>query len=505
MNAFWPIVGSLALLGLAVAVALLLRTRAALARSRSEVAAEHERQIFYSTVLEHCDDVAFLYDIKAGRLSHVSASAQRQRGWSAAELTGKPLENLLPSMTLEHVREFLVRHHDPAGDEALQAMAMIEPDAPCRDGSRVAIETKLTLLRDKSGKPAFLLGVCRDISGRLERERDVRDAEERVRLALLCAGDSVWDIALDTASMNYAEGWQVLLGYDKSEMEPTLDGYMRLIHPEDSAKFRTELERHVQGETQDFICEFRVRSKDGGWRWVLCRGRLWSRTSGQAARHIIGTHTDITSRKVAEVAMSRTNTKLHSQIDEIRSLQTKLAEQAVRDPLTGLYNRRYLDGTLEREVARARREGHPLSVVMLDVDYFKRLNDSYGHQAGDEVLKALGELLRADTRTEDIPCRYGGEEFLVLLPSMPLATARERAERWRTQLEQHDFVFGNFPLSVTASFGVSSYPNHGKTPDELTRAADTALYNAKHNGRNRVELYEEAPIVFVTGGQRAAE
>ena len=492
----WPAVSALALLALAAAIAMLIRQRATLARLHEN---RGRHAPFHADVLEHCDDVAFVYDVKAGQISFVSPGVHAQRGWTAPELTGKPLDHLIPSLSVERIRELLHAPHMPGQMEPL-----IELEAPCKQGGTVSIETRLKLLRDDQGIPTTLFGISRDISARLKRERDVRDTEERVRLALHCAGDSVWDYEIDTGAMHYAEGWEAPLSYGQTEMAQTLEGYLSLIHPEDTAKFRDALERHIAGETTDFMCEFRVRSKDGGWRWMLSRGRLWSRSSG-APRHVIGTHTDITARKVAEVAMSRTNTKLHSQIDEIRTLQLRLAEQAVRDPLTGLFNRRYLDGTLEREVARARREGHPLSVVMLDVDHFKRLNDSYGHQAGDEVLKALGDLLRADTRAEDIACRYGGEEFLVLLPSMPLDTAKERAERWRTQLEQHDFVFGNFPLSVTASFGVSGYPHHGKTPDDLTRAADTALYSAKNGGRNRVEIYEEAPILFVTGSPTVAE
>lgn len=492
----WPAISIVALLALVAALAMLVRQRTLLTRLRE---LQHRHEPFHAVVLEHCDDVAFVYEVNAGHLRFVSPAVLAQRGWSAAELTGKPLDHLVPSLTVERIRDLLHAH-----DAAALGEPFIDFDAPCKPEGTVAIETRLTLLNDDAGRPDLLVGISRDITSRLVREREVRDTEERVRLALLCAGDSVWDFDIDSSAMHYADGWEALLGYDRAELEPTLEGYLRLIHPEDSAKFRASLESHVRGETSDFMCEFRVRSKDGGWRWLLSRGRLWSRAPG-APRHVIGTHTDITARKVAEVAMSRANTKLHSQIDEIRTLQMRLAEQAVRDPLTGLFNRRYLDGTLEREVARARREGHPLSIVMLDVDHFKRLNDSYGHQAGDEVLKALGDLLRADTRAEDIACRYGGEEFLVLLPSMPLETAKERAERWRSQLEQHDFVFGNFPLSVTASFGVSGYPHHGKTPDELTRAADTALYSAKNNGRNRVEIYEEAPIVFVTGSHTVAE
>jgi diguanylate cyclase (GGDEF)-like protein/PAS domain S-box-containing protein len=500
MDSMLPALFLLALIALVAMVVPHRQLRSRLHRTEAALSVESERNNNYGLVLENFDDVAFLYDLAAKQISFVTPSVERQRGWKAAELVGKSLSDLLPSLDLENVKKLVTElKNQQMTEQSMLPVTRVELDVPLKNGGMVSVETEYKLIGDSNAKPLMVLGISRDCTDRLHYEKQLREAEERVRLALYCSGDGVWDMNLQAGAMNYAEGWEALLGYTKAEVDPTISGYTKMIHVEDAAKFKAELERHIQDEVPSFQCEFRVLTKGGGWRWLLSRGMIWSRSPGGKPLRMIGTHTDITSRKVAEVAMSRTNVKLHSQIDEIRLLQTKLAEQAVRDPLTGLYNRRYLDETLEREVARARREGHPLSVVMLDVDHFKRLNDSYGHQAGDEVLKALGDLLRDDTRAEDVACRYGGEEFLVLLPSMPLDKACERAERWRAQLEKHTFVFGNFPLSVTASFGVSSYPHHAKTPDDLTHAADSALYNAKHNGRNRVEVFEEAPIVFLTG------
>ena len=203
-------------------------------------------------------------------------------------------------------------------------------------------------------------------------------------------------------------------------------------------------------------------------------------------RTILGMTRNIAQRKEAEQALRDSNAHLQAQIEEIGRLQVALQELAIRDGLTGLYNRRYLDETLEREVSRARREGSPLSLVMLDIDHFKRVNDTYGHQVGDEVLKMLARTLAVDIRAEDVACRYGGEEFLILLPNMPLETALARAEAWRHAVASLSVVHGNFPIRFTISLGVSAYPEHGKTPDELTRCADQALYRAKREGRNRV-------------------
>lgn len=204
---------------------------------------------------------------------------------------------------------------------------------------------------------------------------------------------------------------------------------------------------------------------------------------------ILGITRNISERKAAEIALRETNRQLHARIEEIGRLQVALQELAVRDSLTGLYNRRYLDETLDREVSRARREGNPLSLVMLDFDHFKRVNDTYGHQVGDEALRMLASALQADIRTEDVACRYGGEEFLILLPNMPLETAMLRAEAWRLAVEGLCVALGNFRITFTVSLGVAAYPEHGKTPDDLTRCADQALYRAKREGRNRTVVH----------------
>jgi diguanylate cyclase (GGDEF)-like protein/PAS domain S-box-containing protein len=170
-------------------------------------------------------------------------------------------------------------------------------------------------------------------------------------------------------------------------------------------------------------------------------------------------------------------------------LRETLRAQAIRDPLTNVYNRRYMDETLTRELARVGRKDAPLSVVMIDVDHFKRLNDTAGHAAGDEVLKRVGRLLMKGVRREDVACRYGGEEFALVLPELPLAGAAERAEALRKDLEamfENGAGLGVGP--VTASFGVACFPAHGATGDAIVRAADAALYDAKRGGRNRVAV-----------------
>jgi diguanylate cyclase (GGDEF)-like protein len=141
---------------------------------------------------------------------------------------------------------------------------------------------------------------------------------------------------------------------------------------------------------------------------------------------------------------------------------------------------------MERELARCQRESQPLSLLVMDIDHFKRINDEHGHPAGDEVLRQVAQMLSAQARSSDVVCRYGGEEYLVLLPNMTARTALVRAEQYRSQLQSMAIPFNGDALHVTLSIGMASYPKHGHTVHDLIRLADAALYQAKQAGRNRV-------------------
>jgi diguanylate cyclase (GGDEF)-like protein/PAS domain S-box-containing protein len=175
-------------------------------------------------------------------------------------------------------------------------------------------------------------------------------------------------------------------------------------------------------------------------------------------------------------------------------LNTQLQEQAIRDPLTDLFNRRYLYETLEREISRARRYKYAIGVIMLDVDHFKQFNDTYGHPTGDKLLRLLGTFLQAHIRGDDIACRYGGEEFTLVFPQASLHDTHTRAEQLRVgarhlRIEHED----RLPTTITISLGISCFPIHGTTPDSLIEAADRALYQAKLAGRNQVQVAPTQP------------
>ena len=179
----------------------------------------------------------------------------------------------------------------------------------------------------------------------------------------------------------------------------------------------------------------------------------------------------------------------------IAQIYTGLKELSIRDGLTGLYNHAYFKTRLGEEVVRAARFDRPLSIILIDLDHFKSCNDTYGHTAGDDVLRGLADLMKTNLRAVDIPARYGGEEFVILLPETGLGLAKEVAERLRWIVERHRFMLDHpkGPLAVTLSGGVAAFDRARSTPDLLLDAADTALYKAKADGRNRICGAEPAP------------
>ncbi|GAK58876.1 diguanylate cyclase with PAS/PAC and GAF sensors [Candidatus Vecturithrix granuli] len=175
-------------------------------------------------------------------------------------------------------------------------------------------------------------------------------------------------------------------------------------------------------------------------------------------------------------------------------LRETLRVEAIRDPLTKLYNRRYMETSLQREIYRATRDQTPVGLLLLDIDHFKRFNDTYGHPVGDLLLQEMGNILQCSVRLEDIVCRYGGEEFLLILPGASLTITNNRATEILDKVRSFQFAYQEKFLHVTVSIGVAAIPDHGCELEKVIHAADTALYQAKANGRNQVSMASTSPL-----------
>jgi diguanylate cyclase (GGDEF)-like protein len=188
--------------------------------------------------------------------------------------------------------------------------------------------------------------------------------------------------------------------------------------------------------------------------------------------------------------LAAANAALQSKLDEIEKLHRQLELTSLLDPLTGVFNRRHLNQLLESEVASAVSSGHPLSVVIFDIDGLKKINDTYGQQAGDEVLKGVGKVLSENLPEGFSAGRLGDEEFLVLLPRVEVEAAATHANQWCRSFADAEHMFGSFAIKATVSGGVAGYPQHGLRSTDLVQCASLAVYLAKHDGRNRVTVFD---------------
>jgi len=242
---------------------------------------------------------------------------------------------------------------------------------------------------------------------------------------------------------------------------------------------------------REWVGEFINRKKNGDIFYESARISAITNPDGKIT-HYLAVKEDITERKRAEEELRMAHDRLQAHLEEIQTLQANLREQAMRDPLTGLYNRRYLQEALERELVRALREEYSVSVVMIDMDNLKQVNDTCGHDVGDLALQSLAAVLAERTRASDILCRMGGDEFLLVMPGLSAEGSFHWAERLRAQLFAIELpaALTRAKLRVTLSMGIAIFPEHGATSHQVILAADQAAYQAKALGRDRAIIYQ---------------
>lgn len=290
------------------------------------------------------------------------------------------------------------------------------------------------------------------------------------------------------------------------EMVFVVDGYDRVLDANSAAQKNLAMPLRdiigskcvdVFGEWPQFLSRLQVPGNSHGEIQIpgdpphtmeLVISRLYN-PFGAAEGRLIVAH-DVTEHKWLENDLQYANDTLRVQLAEIEELRAKLHEQAIRDPLTNVYNRRYMAEFLDQEVARAARENYPIAITIMDMDHFKQFNDTYGHKCGDVVLQVFANFLIEHTRRSDVVCRYGGEEFVILMPNASLETGYARVEAWRQDFSELAIPYDDMKFSTTFSAGLAAFPQHGSTGDEILQAADQALYDSKRHGRNRVTIFD---------------
>jgi diguanylate cyclase (GGDEF)-like protein/PAS domain S-box-containing protein len=313
----------------------------------------------------------------------------------------------------------------------------------------------------------------RDVTQRHTAERRQQELSTLLDLALTSADMAFLDVDLVQRKVRtFNDRWYTIMGYRPGELADDVEVWDALIHPDDAAARAAAWDAHLAGQALRYEAEFRMRHRNGHWIWLQARGLVIERGPDGRALRLVGTRQDITRTKQTEQL---------------------LRELAHTDALTGIHNRRSFIERATDELVIAGRHGHPVSLLMMDLDHFKGINDQHGHAGGDSVLRTFVRSARMVMRKSDIFGRVGGEEFAALLPHTGLDGARTIAERLLQQTRGHPAVLGSgMAVDYTVSVGVATATRESALDpagiDLLMAAADHALYRAKSQGRDRLEI-----------------
>lgn len=338
-----------------------------------------------------------------------------------------------------------------------------------KDGSCFPVEVRTSNLYHE-GKH-FFLSVARDVTFRQVIDKEMEAHKHSLWYALNEASDGLWEWNIEHDTLYVSPKLKQMRGYGPEEDGTKVDFWIGGIHPDDKNRVLSVMQEHLQGRTDKFEAQYRLKNRAGHFIWVKDRGKISKRDAEGIPTIVAGMVQNIT--------------------DQV-ALQERLENQAARDELTGAFNRRVCREILDQKIATSRINGESFSVVLIDIDYFKSINDQYGHQVGDVVLKTFVNKVEEQLREGDILFRWGGEEFLLLLPLIEKSKQYRVADKIRKTIENEWIILADkTEILLTVSMGVSTYPLHGSTRSQLIEKADIAMYRAKANGRNRVELYSE--------------
>ena len=447
----------------------------------------------YRALFEQSNDAVFILDFQAKHIM-VNQHAAEMLGYSLDEIQHLSYTDL----SAETQKSEQVMGRLLAGER----IPIFERLFRKKNGEVFPVDINAELVRDDLGNPMHIQSVVRDITKRKQDEEAIRHQNKML--------SDLHEITLDLLKQ---KNLHLLLNRIVELSTRFLDAeYCELMLIEGEVliiQAVTENQKELLGE--------RVQRKEAFLSWqafdtkqpaILSDYSEWTHRReiyNSFSLHAVAGFPILDNEEcIGVLAFGRSQSNYEFTEDQIQfgklfasltalilnnaQLRETLREQSIRDPLTGVFNRRYMEETFKQTLSRAARRNDPLSIIMLDIDYFKKYNDTFGHQAGDSLLVQVGLFLQLNIRAEDTACRYGGEEFILILPETKLMTAKERAEKICREVTQ---IKTEKPQSgITISFGVATYPQHGKTIHEIIHAADMALYRAKQNGRNRVEVAE---------------
>lgn len=417
-----------------------------------------ESQEKFQGLVETMYDCVWEVDTQ-GHYTYVSPRIQAILGYQPHELLGlTPFDVMTPddARRVGEIAAALMAKQKPI--VALENMNLH------RDGHRVILETNARPFYSPDGTYLGYRGTDRDITRRRQAEELL--AMERERLANILEGTNVgtWEWNVQTGETVFNERWAEMLGYSLEELAPlSIETWTRLTHPTDLEAAGETLRRHFRKETSFYQAENRMHHKNGNWIWVLDRGKVATWTPDGKPLMMFGTHQDITDRKTAE--------------EQIRHMAT-------HDPLTDLPNLRLAQDRLGMALKFSRRDGTWTALMFIDLDGFKVVNDEFGHDVGDFVLKRVAERLRACLRDTDTVARVGGDEFLLVATNLRSTNSIEVIAKKIIRLVSQPIQVAERVAHVGASVGIALYPGDGEDIEQLIKRADEAMYEVKSSGKN---------------------
>nr|WP_242473183.1 EAL domain-containing protein [Rhodoferax fermentans] len=420
------------------------------------------------TTLDHISQGIFLLD-----------ADKRIIGFNprVCELLEVPPEMLMARPTLTQFSAFQLSRGDFGEGELFvseNARAYVRSDGLGEPPAHYVRETRqgrMLEVRSRLLPDGGMVRTFTDVTDYVRTQQALQTNEARWRLALESTGDGLWDLTVPTGEEYLSPGLLRMYGFEEGDLRASLEDRDRHTHPDDLERVRRDRQDHLDGLTPTYSNEHRVLCKDGSWKWVLSRGMVISRDANGKALRMIGTHTDISKRKAAEAT---------------------IWQQAHFDALTGLPNRRLMRERLAQEMKKCRRDGLKLALLFIDLDRFKEVNDTLGHDRGDLLLTEAAQRISHCLREVDTVARMGGDEFMVIVTELPQVADLEAVLHKLLGSLGGVFQLGLDQVFISASIGVTVYPDDALEIEGLLKNADQALYVAKAAGRNRFSYFTPA-------------
>ena len=438
---------------------------------------EHEKK--YRGFVENANDIIFTLDLE-GRFTYLSPNCQKVLGLDPADLVGRHFGEIMHPKDLPDCLIFF---------ESLvqgQRLTGIEYRILRDDGIWTWQASNLGPILDEGGRVAAVIGVGRDINLRKQAQEQLSLSEARYRLLSDNARDVIWTLTPDGRITYISPSVEQVRGYTPQEaMQQTLEQTLTPASIELNLAYFSQMLADVAAgrQPQTFRGQMEYLCKDGSTYWCEVMATPILAEDGSLVE-LLGVSRDISEHKRFENELKQAKDATEALNRALAVANEQLSRLANTDRLTGLWNRRHFEETVLHEMIEADRYHHPLSMLIFDIDHFKAVNDRYGHLAGDQVLVELSRIARQQIRDSDLLARWGGEEFVILMPNTGPIDATTVAEKIRSAFANHRFPDLG---TVTASFGIAAW-RASESLDRWISRADGALYEAKQAGRNQVQL-----------------